>query len=91
MSLFKKLAVLGAAAEAARRYAQKNPDKAREFTEKAARFADERTKGKYSSHINQAKSTLANVGGFAEAPGRVVAEAEVIQPAAPKPTPYKRG
>jgi hypothetical protein len=94
MSLFKKLAVLGAAAEAARRYARSNPEKAREFTEKAAKFADHQTKGRYSAHINQAKSTLANVGGFAESPDRVVAEAEVIEPvypAAPRPTPYKRG
>jgi len=33
--------------EAARRTAQKNPEKARELTDKAAAFADQRTKGKY--------------------------------------------
>ena len=36
MGLIKKLAVLGGAAEAARRYAQKNPDKAGRFVDQAA-------------------------------------------------------
>ncbi|WP_064742917.1 antitoxin [Pseudonocardia spinosispora] len=94
MSLIKKLAVLGAAAEAARRYAQKNPDKAREFADKAAQFADQRTKGKYSNQIDSAKRKLADVGGFSEQPPPVQATA-VIDPVtpsgAPRPTPYKRG
>lgn len=93
MSLVKRLAVLGAAAEAARRYAQKNPEKARGFAEKAAQFADERTKGKYSNQIDSAKRKLADVGGFAEQPPPVQATAVVdpIAPASgPRPTPYKR-
>jgi hypothetical protein len=76
MSLMKKLAVLGAAAEAARRYAQKNPDKARELADKAARFADHQTKGRYSGQINQAQRKLADLGGFAD-------QADLAAPAAP--------
>jgi hypothetical protein len=98
MSLIKKLAVLGVAAEAARRYAQKNPDKAREYTAKAAEFANAQTKGRYSGQIEQARQALANAGGFGERTGAqppVPATAEVIDPApagaAPRPTPYKRG
>lgn len=103
MSLIKKLAVLGVAAEAARRYAKQNPDRARQFTDKAAQFADDRTKGKYRQHIEQARQALANAGGFADPAGGeqpawgsvpgsapVTAQAEVITPA-PRPTPYKRG
>jgi hypothetical protein len=101
MSLIKKLAALGAAAEAARRYARSNPDKARELTEKAARFADHQTKGRYSQQIQQAKNALANAGGFAAPPGAganplgtnppVPGQAEVVSPPSPRPTPYKRG
>jgi hypothetical protein len=104
MSLIKKLAALGAAAEAARRYARSNPDKARELTEKAARFADHQTKGRYSQQIQQAKNALANAGGFASPPGAaanplgtnpppVSGQAEVVSPPSPgpRPTPYKRG
>ncbi|WP_037066242.1 antitoxin [Pseudonocardia acaciae] len=64
MSLFRKLAVLGAAAEFARRYARKNPEKARELTEKAARFADQQTKGKYHGQIESARNKIADAGGF---------------------------
>jgi antitoxin protein of toxin-antitoxin system len=95
MSLLRKLAVLGAAAEAARRYAKQNPDKARELTEKAARFADQQTKGRYHQHIETARRALANAGGFSEpdqaaAQPPLAATAEVINPT-PRPTPYKRG
>lgn len=68
MALLKKLAALGAAAEAARRYAQKNPDKVRQFTDKAASFADKQTKGKYSNQINQAKHKVTEVAGVQNTP-----------------------
>ena len=97
MSLMKRLAVLGAAAEAARRYAKQNPDKAREFTNKAAQFVDHQTKGKYSHHIDKAKGALASAGGFADTPvpgpagGPIPAHAEVVDPVTgPRPTPYRR-
>lgn len=103
MSMIRKLAALGAAAEAARRYARSNPDKARELTEKAARFADHQTKGRYSRQISQAKNALANAGGFAATPGAaptsdavsatgavpppVAGQAEVVPPPAQTPRP----
>jgi MT0933-like antitoxin protein len=40
MSLIKKLVVLGAAAEAVRRYAKQNPEQVREFGDKAVQFID---------------------------------------------------
>jgi hypothetical protein len=97
MSLIRKLAVLGAAAEAARRYAQKNPEKARELADKAAHFADQRTKGKYSNQIDTVRRKLADLGGFADSPRTVQATA-VVEPSSmdgagspARPTPYKRG
>ncbi|MGQ0479437.1 MAG: antitoxin [Pseudonocardia sp.] len=61
--MFKRLAALSAAAEAARRYAQKNPDKVRGIADKAAKFADDRTKGKYTNQINSAKQKLNHAAG----------------------------
>jgi hypothetical protein len=52
--LFRKVAVLAGAAEAARRYAKKNPEKVSRMAENAGRFVDERTKGKYHSKIQNA-------------------------------------
>ena len=63
MAKLRRLAALGAAAEAARRYAQKNPDKVREIAGKAAKFADQQTKGKYTNHINTAVTKAAEVAG----------------------------
>jgi hypothetical protein len=65
MPLMRRLAALGVAAEAARRFASKNPEKAREITDKAASFVDQRTKGKYSSQIGSVKRQLAEYGGYA--------------------------
>lgn len=56
MALMRRLAALGAAAEAARRYAHNNPDKAQRYIDQAAAFADKRTKGKYSRQIGSASS-----------------------------------
>jgi len=52
MSKLRKIAVLGAAAEAARRYARNNPEKADRYVAQASEFADRRTKGKYSRQID---------------------------------------
>jgi hypothetical protein len=97
MSLLRKLAVLGAAAEAARRYAQKNPDKAREMADKAARFADQRTKGKYHGQIESAKQKIAAVGGFGgpgyqSSPGPASGPTSAPSPGpTPGPTPPTSG
>ena len=61
--MFRRLAALGAAAEAARRYAQNNPEKVRGIADKAARFADARTKGKYTHQINSAKQKFNEAAG----------------------------
>ena len=51
---FRTIAALGAAADAARRFARKNPEKTRSYLDKAADVADRQTKGKYSSQIRSA-------------------------------------
>lgn len=48
---FRKIAALGAAADAARRFARKDPQKTQSYLDKAAGFADRQTKGKYTSQI----------------------------------------
>jgi hypothetical protein len=82
MALLKRLAVLGAAAEAARRYAQANPEKVRELTDKAAKFADGQTKGKYTNQINTAKAKVSQVAGVPNDP--------TAYPGQHRPTPFKR-
>jgi hypothetical protein len=64
MSLFRKLAVIGAAAEAARRYAQKNPDQARRYVDQAAEFVDKQTKGKYKGQISGAAGKVKGAAGI---------------------------
>jgi hypothetical protein len=85
MPIMRKLAVLGVAAEAARRYARKNPDKAREITDKAASFVDQRTHGRFTGQIGSVKRQLAEYVGYA-APEPVTG-ATVITPAEPLSTP----
>ncbi|GAA4541631.1 antitoxin [Pseudonocardia xishanensis] len=62
--MFKKLAVLAGAAEAARRYAQKNPDQAAKYLDQAAGFVDKQTKGKYSGQIKGATDKAKNAAGI---------------------------
>jgi hypothetical protein len=64
MPLFRKLAVLATAAEAARRYAKSNPDKAAKFVDQAAQFVDKQTKGKYSGQIHGVASKAKDVAGI---------------------------
>lgn len=52
MSLFRRLVVLAGAAEAARRYARSNPDKAGKALDSAAQFVDKQTGGKYTNQIS---------------------------------------
>jgi hypothetical protein len=52
--LFRKLTVVAGAAEAARRYVKNNPEKVNRMAEKAARFVDRRTKGRYHGQIDGA-------------------------------------
>ncbi|WP_308258104.1 antitoxin [Pseudonocardia lacus] len=63
MALMRKLATLAAAAEAGRRYAKKNPDKAGKYLDQAAAFVDKQTKGKYSAQINGAAQKVKSVAG----------------------------
>jgi alkylation response protein AidB-like acyl-CoA dehydrogenase len=52
MPLLRKLATLATVAEAARRYAKSNPDKASKYLDQAAQFVDKQTKGRYSGQIS---------------------------------------
>lgn len=99
MPLMRKLAALGVAAEAARRYARNNPEHARRLTDKVAAFADQRTRGRYHGQIESAKRMLADLGGFADQ-GALAQDPPVRADAVitgttdptgtPRPTPYKR-
>jgi hypothetical protein len=64
MALFKRLTVLAGAAEAARRYARKNPDKAGKYLDQAAAFVDKQTKGKYSNQIRGAATKAKGAAGI---------------------------
>lgn len=61
MAIFKRLAMLGAAAGAVGSYVRKNPGKVNEVVGKAGRFVDEKTKGKYHSQIDGAMKKVADV------------------------------
>jgi hypothetical protein len=54
MPLMRRLTVLAGAVEAARRYAKNNPEKINKLADKAGRFVDKRTKGKYHKQIDGA-------------------------------------
>ncbi|GEL19642.1 antitoxin [Pseudonocardia asaccharolytica] len=69
MSLLRRITVLASAAEAARRYARRNPDKAARFVDQAAEFVDKQTKGKYSGQIGGAASKVKGVAGVQRRPG----------------------
>ncbi len=69
MALFRNLATLATAAEAARRYAKKNPDKASKYLDQAAQFLDKQTKGRYSSQISGVASRAKSVAGITSTPG----------------------
>jgi hypothetical protein len=54
MAMLRKLAVLATAAAAARKYAQKNPEKVSRIADQAGVFLDRRTGGKYHHQIDGA-------------------------------------
>ena len=62
--MLRRLAVLATAAEAARRYAKQNPDKAGKYLDQAAEFVDKQTKGKYRSQIDGATQKAKGVAGI---------------------------
>jgi len=82
MPLFKKLATLATAAEAARRYAKKNPDKAAKYLDQAAQFVDKQTKGRYSGQISGAAKKAKGAAGIRETPGYGSADGNGHQPGA---------
>jgi hypothetical protein len=95
MPLFRKLATLATAAEAARRYAKKNPDKAGRLVDHAAGFVDKQTKGKYRTHISGAAQKAKSVAGIDHTPGAGSAANGYVSghsypppsPTPPSPTP----
>lgn len=69
MSLFRRLATLATAAEAARRYAKSNPDKAGKYLDQAAAFVDKQTKGKYRTQIDGVAKKAKGAAGIPTGPG----------------------
>jgi hypothetical protein len=67
--MLRRLALLATAAEAARRYAKSNPDKASRMLDQAAQFVDKQTKGKYSSQIQGVASKAKSAAGIRQTPG----------------------
>jgi len=60
MAMLRKLAVLATAAAAARKYAQKNPEKVSRLADQAGTFLDRQTKGKYHHQIDGAVQKAKN-------------------------------
>ncbi|MBC8091146.1 MAG: antitoxin [Pseudonocardia sp.] len=69
MALFRRLATLATAAEAARRYAKSNPEKAGKFVDQAAAFVDKQTKGRYRTQIDGAAKAAKGAAGIKPTPG----------------------
>ena len=69
MPLMKKLTMLAGAAGAARAYAKKNPEKVNQAVGKAAKFVDDKTKGKYHEKIAGAVRKVNSVTGQPGQPG----------------------
>ncbi|WP_434781163.1 antitoxin [Amycolatopsis kentuckyensis] len=66
----KKLTMLAGAAGAARAYAKKNPEKVNQAVGKAAKFVDDKTKGKYHEKIAGAVRKVNSVTGQPGHPGQ---------------------
>jgi hypothetical protein len=67
--MLRKLATIATAAEAARRYAKKNPDKAAQYLDQAAAFVDKQTKGRYTTQIDGVAQKVKGVAGVRSTPG----------------------
>lgn len=95
MPIFRKLATLATAAEAARRYARSNPGQAGKFLDQAAAFVDKQTKGKFSAKITDATRKVKGAAGIPAAPPAPPADPAangqlppvVADKPAPSPTP----
>jgi MT0933-like antitoxin protein len=85
MSMVRKLAVLAAAAGAARAYAQKNPEQATKYVDQAAAFVDKQTKGKYSTQISGAAQKAKSAAGI-DRPGPTTPGQVMPGPVMPDPT-----
>jgi antitoxin protein of toxin-antitoxin system/collagen triple helix repeat protein len=84
MAMLRKLAVVGAAAAAAARYAKANPEKVNQMAEQAARFIDSRTHGKYHQQIDSTLQKVRKVnGGQHGEPGQPGQHGEPGQPGQP--------
>jgi hypothetical protein len=104
MPMLRKLATIATAAEAARRYARRNPEAAGKYLDQAAEFIDKQTKGKYSSTITGAVGKVKGAAGIpagAAAPtvvpadpasnGQLPPATEAVDPkTAPAPSPQPR-
>jgi hypothetical protein len=69
VAFLRKLTMLAGAAGAARAYAKKNPEKVNQVVGKAAKFADDKTKGKYHEQIAGAVRKVNSVTGSNGQPG----------------------
>jgi hypothetical protein len=72
MPLMRRVAALGAAVAAARRYARHNPDKVNRYADQAASFVDRRTHGRYRRQLDAALRQVrkeTSVPGHPPAPG----------------------
>jgi hypothetical protein len=69
MPLLRKLATIATAAEVARRYAKKNPEKAGQYLDQAAAFVDKQTKGRYTTQIDGVTQKVKGVAGVTTTPG----------------------
>jgi hypothetical protein len=65
----RRLTMLAGAAGAARAYAKKNPEKVNQAVGKAAKFADDKTKGKYHQQIAGVVRKVSSVTGPGDGPG----------------------
>ncbi|WP_435199962.1 antitoxin [Janibacter sp. GS2] len=83
MARFKNAAAVFTAAETARQWARKNPDKAQGYLDKATGFVDQRTKGKYRSQIDSlSRKAKKNLTGHETIPGSTVRDTDA--PEAPR-------
>jgi hypothetical protein len=63
MPLLKKLTAIAGTAVAARSYARRNPEKVNKMAAKAGQLIDQRTKGKYHNHIDNAVRKVSHMTG----------------------------
>ena len=69
MPLMRRVAALGAAVTAARRYARQNPEKVNRYADQAVAYVDRQTHGRYRRQLDAA---LRQVRKETSVPGRPV-------------------